>query len=433
MKNIIISSVIIFTLLVSQHVPASAQINVLNKVKEKTKERVENQVDKGIDKSLDKTEKAIEKAVTESDEEEEKSESPKDKKSEKGKTNNESAQQSSSVTPLTSFTQYDFVPGDKILFYDDFSQDAVGDFPAQWTTNGSGEIRTINKYPGKWLYMNSRDNVYCFSNTINFPENFIMEFDVVPTPDDEGGDYCSFYFTLWNQVEEKELDDDLYPGGNGLHITVKTDGWEARGYNNVNQADISGDTELAPVKLNQSNHVIVWVQKKRLRIYHAGKKVLDQPSVVPVASKFNRLRFSLWSQSGLPYLSNLKITTAAPDMRSKLLTEGKIVSYGIYFDSGKDVVKPESYGSIKEIAAVLNENPSVKINVVGHTDSDGDDAMNLDLSKRRAANVKKALVNDFGIAADRISTDGKGESQPLAPNSSPEGKSKNRRVEFIKI
>jgi outer membrane protein OmpA-like peptidoglycan-associated protein len=120
-------------------------------------------------------------------------------------------------------------------------------------------------------------------------------------------------------------------------------------------------------------------------------------------------------------------------MRSKLLTEGKIVSYGIYFDSGKDVVKPESYGSLKEIAAVLNENPDVKIQIVGHTDSDGDDAMNLDLSKRRAANVKNSLVKDFGISADRIQTDGKGESVPLMPNTSTENKAKNRRVEFIKL
>ena len=120
-------------------------------------------------------------------------------------------------------------------------------------------------------------------------------------------------------------------------------------------------------------------------------------------------------------------------MRSKLLTDGKLISYGIYFDSGKDIVKPESYGSLNDIAKVLAENPTVKINIVGHTDSDGDDAMNLDLSKRRAANVKNSLVKDFGIAADRITTDGKGETQALVPNTSVENKAINRRVEFIKL
>jgi len=69
---------------------------------------------------------------------------------------------------------------------------------------------------------------------------------------------------------------------------------------------------------------------------------------------------------------------------------------------------------------------------VGHTDSDGDDAKNLDLSKRRAANVKNSLVKDFGINADLIQTDGKGETQEVAPNTTSEGKAKNRRVEFLK-
>ena len=120
-------------------------------------------------------------------------------------------------------------------------------------------------------------------------------------------------------------------------------------------------------------------------------------------------------------------------MRSKLLTEGKIISYGIYFDSGKDIVKPESYGSLKEIAAVLTENPEVKVKIVGHSDSDGDDASNLNLSKKRAAAVKSALTTEFAIDASRLETDGKGETQPLSPNTSSEGKAKNRRVEFIKL
>jgi outer membrane protein OmpA-like peptidoglycan-associated protein len=70
---------------------------------------------------------------------------------------------------------------------------------------------------------------------------------------------------------------------------------------------------------------------------------------------------------------------------------------------------------------------------VGHTDSDGDDAKNLDLSKRRAANVKNSLAKDFAIDASRIQTDGKGETEGVAPNTTSEGKAKNRRVEFIKL
>jgi outer membrane protein OmpA-like peptidoglycan-associated protein len=132
-------------------------------------------------------------------------------------------------------------------------------------------------------------------------------------------------------------------------------------------------------------------------------------------------------------VSNIRIAVGAPDMRNKLMTEGKIVSYGIYFDVNKDIVKPQSYGSLKEIATVLSENPDVKIKIIGHTDSDGADAANLDLSKRRAAAVKKELTSSFGIDAARMETDGKGETQPVAPNTSLSNKALNRRVEFIKL
>jgi len=109
------------------------------------------------------------------------------------------------------------------------------------------------------------------------------------------------------------------------------------------------------------------------------------------------------------------------------------VSYGIYFDVNKDVVKPESFGTLKGIADVLKENPDVKVKIVGHTDSDGADATNLDLSKRRGASVKDALVKTFGIEASRLESDGLGETKPIAPNDTPVNKALNRRVEFIKL
>jgi outer membrane protein OmpA-like peptidoglycan-associated protein len=110
-----------------------------------------------------------------------------------------------------------------------------------------------------------------------------------------------------------------------------------------------------------------------------------------------------------------------------------MISYGIYFDSGKDVVKPQSYGALKDIDNVLKENPGVRVKIVGHTDSDGDEAMNLELSKRRSQSVKNELNKTFGIDKAILDTDGEGESQPLVLNTSAEGKAKNRRVEFIKL
>lgn len=171
-----------------------------------------------------------------------------------------------------------------------------------------------------------------------------------------------------------------------------------------------------------------------MRIYHKGSKVLDMPTNLYEGSKFTRFGFLLYrGASSASYISNIKITTASPDTRNKLLTEGKLVTYGIYFDVNKDVVKPESYGTLNDIAKILNEVPDVKVKIVGHTDADGQDAANLDLSQRRAASVKNELVKTFNVKGDRLVTDGMGEGQPMAPNDTPSNKALNRRVEFIKM
>jgi len=415
----------------------SAQvIDVRQKVKDKVIERADQKVDEGIDKGLDAIEEGVEESVTgEGEEEAEKEVQDKqDEEEEPGEVSKQSPSKSTQKQDepkLQSFTKYDFIPGDQVILYEDFSQDAVGDFPALWTTNGSGEVRTLNQYPGNWLYMNSEDNVYTLMKDLTLPDNFIFEFDVVAAPKDEDFQHSSFYFTLY-QSEGEFLDNGLYPGAGGFHVECSDDHWNVQGY--ADGADGSeGRTEIAPLDFNKLNHVIIWVQKRRLRIYHKGQKALDLPTVLYQQVKYNRLRFSLWGQSGLPYITNMRFTSAAPDMRSKLLTEGKIVSYGIYFDVNIDKVRPESNGALNEIAKVLNENPDVRIKVVGHTDGDGDAAKNLDLSKRRAAAVKSELSKTYGVDAGRIETDGKGEAEPVAGNDTPANKAKNRRVEFIKL
>jgi outer membrane protein OmpA-like peptidoglycan-associated protein len=216
-------------------------------------------------------------------------------------------------------------------------------------------------------------------------------------------------------------------------INVSKSVWEAYGMRTGTQR-IQGNSVLSLVKEEKVNHVIIWVQNRRVRIYHNGAKVLDMPTLLYEDKKFTRLGFLLYrGASCASYVSNIKITTAAPDTRSKLITEGKLVSYGIYFDVNKDIVKPESYGTLKDIAQVLQQNPQVRVKIAGHTDADGNDASNLDLSKRRAASVKNELVKSFGIDASRLETDGMGETKPVAINDTPSNKALNRRVEFIKL
>ncbi len=133
------------------------------------------------------------------------------------------------------------------------------------------------------------------------------------------------------------------------------------------------------------------------------------------------------------FISNIKVAEGGVDLRRKLMAEGRISTNGILFDSGSANIQPRSLGIVRQISQVLMQDPSIKLNIIGHTDSDGPDDANLALSKARAKAVKEALVNIYKISADRLTTDGKGETQPVGDNNTTDGKAQNRRVEFVKI
>jgi OmpA-OmpF porin, OOP family len=336
---------------------------------------------------------------------------------------------------IKAYSKYDFIPGEKVLFFENFESDAIGDFPARWNTNGSGEVVTIDGYEGKWFKM-APEGVY-FPEALNtFPENFTLEFDLIYQRSDESND-SEFPLELISWIEGEDMG-SLVPGNGGGAFTLKAS--EITAYNWLNQeyGEINSAQATEIVGNSANNAIIkisVWGQKQRVRLYVNEKKVYDIPRLLPAGFPISRLRFSTWGQieQNTFYLSNLRMATGKPDVRSKLLTEGKLVTYGIYFDSGSDKVKPESYGTLKEIADILTSEAALRIKIVGHTDSDGDDSKNLDLSKRRASSVKNSLASDFAIDGSRIETDGKGESEPVSQNTTSEGKASNRRVEIIKL
>jgi len=353
------------------------------------------------------------------------------KSTDENKTNSGTQTSAQEQQSMQSFSKYDFIPGEKVILFDDFSQDAVGDFPALWSANAAGEINTMNIAPGNWFNLNSTDGNYFLLKNVDFPKNFIIEFDIVPKK--TGGRIAAGHI-LYSEDKYKEMDNSPHPGNSGIIISVEKAAWNTLGYKSGESTQITGSSAVNPIEPDKVNHVIMWVQNRRLRIYHKSAKVLDMPTNIFDGTKLNRFCFRLSRGASCgSYISNFRITDASPDMRSKLLTDGKLVTYGIYFDVNKDVVKPESYGTLKGIADVLKENADVKVKIVGHTDSDGADAANLDLSKRRGASVKDALVKDFAIDASRLESDGMGETQPVAPNDTPVNKALNRRVELIKL
>ena len=148
---------------------------VKDKAVEKVEDRIENKAGEAVDKGLDEIENTVTGKSKSTDEEasDEETATP-------AQTKKTTSTAPANAPALMSNTKYDFVPGDKILYFEDFAQDAVGDFPALWTTNGGGEVKTLNLASGNWFHMNKEDAVYCYTKSIAFPQNFIMEFDVIP-------------------------------------------------------------------------------------------------------------------------------------------------------------------------------------------------------------------------------------------------------------
>jgi outer membrane protein OmpA-like peptidoglycan-associated protein len=413
---------------------SNAQLgNLKNRVKQKVSERVDRKVDQAIDKSLDKVEDAAKvEPATEGE-----------VKTNTGTTVGSVESKAKVETGIKTYSKYDFVPGEKILYAEDFSQDVIGEFPLKWNTNGGGEIVNVEGLPGKWLKLEEGTR-YESANKNTLPENYTIEFDILVNYNDDRGVPGVNVFLNAEKLQGHAYGGQLYftlSPNNGT--SAERDAVQFASLNKQGAEQLRGIKKLHNVFNNVNHkrtpvHVSIWVQKQRFRAWLNQDKFYDLPQGVDEGMQFNKLAFEVSNYGGSKddfqyFISNIKIGAAMPDTRSKLITEGKWSTTGILFDVNSDKIKPSSYSVLKEIATTLKENADVKVKILGHTDSDGEDARNLDLSKRRAASVKAMLSTEFGIDAARMETDGMGETKPVGDNKSAEGKAQNRRVEFVKL
>jgi len=416
--------------------PFNVQAQIMDKLGQKFKQKTDKTVDSAMDKTFSKSKKNESSTTPETASETTES--------------NETASTETKEDYVTSYkSKFDFVPGERVIISDDFSQDAVGDFPALWFTNGSGEIVTLDGQEGKWFMIKGRSQVY-IDQLLELPDNFTIQFDLL----------CSVPFSwssdVFNVYLEDIIDLDRYrKGQNGGEMssnninhhfwmdfhpgvynpgTYTTKGYGKYEFKNTREKLDLGEIWMPGAEKNLLK-VSIWRQGQRLRIYLNENKILDLPKIFPADMKPNLFVFEPYDlyEEDKYFIGNLRIAVGNPDTRNKLLTDGKLVTNGILFSVNSAEIKTESYGVLKEIAGILNENKDVNVKIVGHTDSDGDDALNMELSKKRAEAVKNALAKDFGIDPGRMEIDGKGEQEPLAPDTDAIAKANNRRVEFIKI
>lgn len=416
-----------------------AQAQLLNPkeiLRNKSQQRTNQGMERGADKGLDKLEEGIGNIFKKKDNSSKGSnETPKEEKS-----NDVQAQESKTTAPqvekntLKSYSKFDFVPGEQVIGFEDFSQDEVGDFPDKWNTNSSGEVVKFDGMEGKWLQLDRR-GVFFPEFIQALPENVTIEFDMAT--DDQMSEMQSGLKIILVDAKDRNLNFDQH-FSRSTSVKFDIHPTNAAGYTDIKVIDVSGNTvvenenKLSGWKYGEVNRISVSKQKSRIRVYVNDVKIWDLPKAIDVNVNY-ALLFATNMFDGTIFISNLRVAKGQPDTRNKLITEGKWVTRGITFDVNSDKIKQESYGTLKEIATVLNENPTLNVNIVGHTDSDGSEESNLVLSQKRAAAVKNALVNEFGVSGNRLQTDGKGESEPTDNNNTPLGKANNRRVEFIKI
>ncbi|MDD2344739.1 MAG: OmpA family protein [Bacteroidales bacterium] len=405
---------------------------VIDRAARKAEQRVERKVDNTIDKGLDDVEKTLDGSKTKEKKTKEKNDKKNNEKeniaSEKEETGSQEkitdSGKSSKEAPkekVVVWNKFDFIPGDKVIFEDaPSSSERNGEFPSRWDLkNGQVEIGNVDG------------------------ENVIMFLDggeIIPYMENSSKDYLPDVFTI-------EFDYYSPAGGNRLSFYLKDR------KNQVGNGEKDQEFEVTPKRIDAPElgavehpsrdykycengcwvHVSLAYTSGKLKVYLDDTRLINIPHYGSNPTGFTIYPyFASASDKKTFYVKNIRIAEGGVPYYDRAMQDGKIVVTGIRFDVGKATLKPESMGPINEILYVLKNSPDLKFSIEGHTDTDGDEAINQKLSEDRAKSVMERLI-ELGIDKSRLAYKGFGESKPITENNTPEGKAQNRRVEFVKM
>lgn len=380
----------------------SAQAGILDKAKKKAKKEAEEKVEKKVDK------------VLEGEKEE--------KKEEQAQQGDQPGEGTTTATPatvaedMTLYTKYDFVPGDKVIFYDDMKDDEEGEFPYRWNLDrGVYEVVRLGKE--FWIMATDDGSIRPKMPDAPLPPKYTVELEFYNNGPDHSGNY---FYIYWVDSEGKNIGEfDVY-GRDATYLSIKS----------KTLAD-----KTLPSKLTKGVHTMrIMATKRSIKCYVDEERVANVPKVEDFNPVGFRLRHRPYKDPKNPTLfRGFRFAEGGKSIREQLDETGKIVTHGILFDTDSYTIKAESFKTLKEIGQLLQDDAELRVSIEGHTDSDGSEEHNQTLSQNRANSVRDYLISSYNIKPERLEAKGWGESKPIDTNDTPEGKANNRRVELVKL
>lgn len=305
------------------------------------------------------------------------------------------------------WANYDFIPGNRPLYVNDFSVDGVGDFPKRlrW---GQGTFELVETKGARFLQATS-NGWFAIPLAERLPERFTLELQVSAV----GGWNQEIYFGPSTRGAKQPR---VIVSQNASGVVVGDAQTLSRPARDVRGA-------VFPVR--------VMVDGAHAKVFMGETRVANVPTID--LGRDREIRIQVRAQQGAPvWIGDVRVMAGGKDLYDALAAEGRVATQGILFESGSDIVKPESGPTLKNISQMLEAHPSLRLSIDGHTDNLGDAQANMRLSERRAAAVRAALSTQYGVDASRLSIRGHGASVPVQSNATPEGRHANRRVELVR-